>query len=107
MLNERNWAPIPLIIDEVDIDAATRNAVAAAQAGTRVLGSDSDLQTPERMLLDALPAAIARKVQAIVPPEFKIAELEFCFKVEGKLWGSGLAGEVKATLRPREASSDD
>ncbi len=96
--------PLPLLIDETDIDPTTRAAVLAAQRGVRVLGTsrsgESPAGSPERLLLDALPTVIARKLEGILPPGFKIAELEFCFSVEGKLMGSGMKGEVKATLRP-------
>lgn len=96
--------PLPLVIDESDIDPTTRAAVLAAQRGTRVLGAshsaESSAGSPERLLLDALPTVIARKLEGILPPGFKIAELEFCFSVEGKIMGSGMKGEVKATLRP-------
>jgi hypothetical protein len=96
--------PIPVILEEKDIDPAIRTAIIAAQRGTRMLGSpgasSETVLDPERLLLNALPSVIARKIEGILPSGFKIAELEFCFKVEGKLWGSGVAGEVKAVLRP-------
>lgn len=96
--------PLPLVIDEADIDPTTRAAVLAAQRGPGSLATtrsgDQPTDSPERVLLDAMPAVIARRIEGILPPGFKIAELEFCFAVEGKLWGSGIKGEVKATFRP-------
>jgi hypothetical protein len=96
--------PLPLVFDDADIDHKTRAAVLAAQQGVRVLGDSragqSSANSPERLLLDALPALIARKIERILPPDFEIAELEFCFTLEGKLMGSGMKGEVKAKLRP-------
>ena len=97
-------APIPLIIDEGDFDVVARSSIEAAQRGTRVLGGPDaehrEATASERVIFDALPSVISRRVQKVIPKGFRIAELEFCFKLEGKIWGSGVGGEVKVKLSP-------
>jgi hypothetical protein len=100
--------PLPLLIEESDLRPSARNAIQAFQQGVTVLGGEvgATKPTPTRLILDALPDAVTRKIERIVPDGFAISELQFCFKVEGKVFGSGLTGEVKAIFKPREPSSE-
>jgi hypothetical protein len=102
--------PIRLVVTESDFEPVVRSAITADRDGIRVLGGDSDdsegISKAERLVLDALPGAIARRVGAMLPKGFEISELEFCFKLDCKVWGTGVGGEVKAKLRPSGKEAD-
>ncbi len=96
-LNVASVKPITLIVRETDIDSVTRAQLESLTRGVRVLANDDNV----RALCDALPTAIARRVRAIVPQDFVLSEIEMTLSVEGKLWGTGLSGDVKVKLAPK------
>ena len=90
--------PLKLVLRETDVDARVGAQLAANSEGVRVLATDDSIRT----LFDALPTAIARRVQSITPEGFRIVEIELSLSVEGKLWGTGISGDVKVKLAPRD-----
>ena len=93
--------PIRLNITEADLDPS-QVAVKKEVLKTRTLGSEGN-ETAERKILDMLPTIISRRVEQIIPPDFELAELELKFEIEGKIFGTGLSGEVVATLKKKAA----
>jgi hypothetical protein len=90
--------PIRLEINESDVDEAEKNKLKKELLATRTLGEKEQI---DRKILDLLPKVIAERLKQVIPADFEISELEFKFEVEGKLFGSGIGGEVVARLRKR------
>jgi hypothetical protein len=94
--------PLPLDISDSDIDAATHQAIAKAIVATRKLGPNAPVGQQEslhRRVIDLLPTIIAKRVNEIVPSDFSLDSLQIKFSLEGRLFGSGVSGEVVATLK--------
>ena len=86
---------LALRIDDMDCDPALVAQIKATERGARILGPEH-----ERALFDALPSVIAKRVRAITPAGFEIAELELELSLEGKVCGTGISGNVKVRLAP-------
>lgn len=90
-----------IVLDEQDFDPAVRGALQAKQAGNRVLGGDVlGGDEARRRLIDAMPKAIASRLEKIVPANFKIKEIELAIRVKGSPFGMGLEGDIKVKLTP-------
>ncbi len=87
--------PIPLVLREDDVDASVRAAAQSARKKRKILASED-----AAAFFDALPNAIARRLKAVVPKGFELAELEMTFSVKGELFGTGIGGDVKAKFAP-------
>ena len=87
--------PLPLKIDDTDCDPSLVAQIKATERGARILGPEH-----ERALFDALPSVIAKRVRAITPAGFVIAELELELSLDGKICGTGISGNVKVKLAP-------
>jgi hypothetical protein len=89
---------IPLIVMDGDLDAAARGKLAAAQKGDAHLAGDGDAR---RALHDAMPSAIAKRLHAVCPPDFSIAEVTMKMTVKGTPFGVGVEGDVQVTFKPK------
>lgn len=87
--------PLQLEIHENDLTPSERDSIKKEVLSTQTLG---DEESVHRKILDLLPKLIATRVQEIVPPDFELSSLELKFEVQGKLFGSGVGGEVVAKL---------
>ncbi|TDP62596.1 hypothetical protein [Roseateles toxinivorans] len=87
-----------LVLSESDVDAGVRKRVQAATAGSRVLSGED--QDAKQILMDALPTIIAQKIRKIVPKDFEISEVQLKLNVSGKLFGTGVSGDVILKLTP-------
>lgn len=94
--------PIPLPITDNDLDRTQRQSLKSKILSTRTLGAQEDAN---RRILDLLPSLIAERIRGIVPDDFELDELEFKFEIQGKLFGSGVGGEVIAKLKKRSADA--
>lgn len=88
---------VPLIITEQDLPPDARTSLRSAADGVAILGGDDTQQA----IFDALPSVIAKRLKRIVPEGFALAEIEIQFSVAGQLFGSGVAGEVRAKYSPK------
>ena len=88
----------PITITEEDFDPGDRKKLEARANKSRVL--EGEEREVSEMLSEALPKAIARRVDAMKPKNFKVTELQFKLAVSGKVFGSGVAGEVIVKLGP-------
>ena len=86
---------LSLRVEDADCDPALVAQIKATERGARILGPEH-----ERALFDALPSVIAKRVRAITPSGFVIAELELELSLEGKICGNGISGNVKVKLAP-------
>jgi len=86
---------LQLVITDGDLPAGKAQQIRAQAGGTQLLGGES-----ERALFDALPSAIARRVQNIVPKDFVISELELKMTLNGTVCGVGISGDVVVKLAP-------
>jgi hypothetical protein len=89
---------ITITLTEADLDPNDRKKIEARANKSRVL--EGEEREVEEMLSEALPKAIARRVEAMRPKNFKVTELQFKLAVSGKLFGSGVSGEVIVKLGP-------
>ena len=83
--------PTPLIIHESDFPPD----VLARAKGVKVLGEPT---IGSQALFDALPAVIAKRLRAITPPDFEVAEIELSLRVEGTVLGTGISSDVVVRL---------
>ena len=90
-----------LIITEWDLPDDAKSSLSALAADTRMLASSEDAK---KILFDALPTAVARRLKEIVPNGFAIAELEMVLSLDGKIFGVGLGGQVKVKFAPAPGS---
>jgi|GEM_PF-5801706 len=89
--------PLRLIIDIEDLDGRSKGVLKSIQDGERVYGGSEDA---EKVLFDALPAVIAKKLRMIKPPDFVIKEIEIKFAVDIKIGGTGISGDVGVKFAP-------
>jgi hypothetical protein len=87
-----------IVLSENDVDAGIQKRVRAAVAGSRVLSGEE--QDAKQILMDALPAIIAQKIRKIVPQDFQVSEVQLKLNVSGKLFGTGVSGDVILKLTP-------
>ena len=88
---ENSEKPMPLIVTEMDFPPEVR----ARAQGVKVLGEQT---VGTQALFDALPSVIAKRLRAIIPTDFEIAEIELSLRVEGTVFGTGLSSDVKVHL---------
>jgi hypothetical protein len=88
---------IPLILSEADIAVEARTVVKAARKRNRILAAN---ESAAATFFDALPAAVTKRLTAIVPPGFVLKEIEMQFSVKGEIFGTGIGGDVKAKFAP-------
>ncbi|MCL4807079.1 MAG: hypothetical protein KJ062_04695 [Thermoanaerobaculia bacterium] len=69
-------------------------------AAVRTTVLDRETGSPLDALREALPAAVAKKISAMVPDGFQIDQLEFSLNLGGAPFGIGVSGEVRVVLRP-------
>src|SRR5262245_24092066 len=95
---------LELTITDEDFDAKALSTVRAVQKGKKVLGGDSNEERDQiqRALLDALPAAVARRLKRITPPDFVVAEVQMKLSLGGKICGIGVDGDVNVKFAPRK-----
>lgn len=92
---------LTLLLTEKDLTKADAGVLKTLNENDRVMGDD-DADNTAQALCDMLPRTIAKKVEEILPPGFAVSELELCLSVEGRIFGSGVAGDVTVRLTPRE-----
>lgn len=92
-------SPLQLRIDESDLRGIAEQ-VKARQAGHKLLGDDDSAKA----LFDALPGAVAKRVQAITPRGFVVTELSLKLVLNGTVCGVGLSGDVVVKLAPDKAA---
>ncbi|MFZ5479082.1 MAG: hypothetical protein ACOZNI_20095 [Myxococcota bacterium] len=88
-------------ISDADLTPTERAVVQSAHA--RDKGADKALggaAATQRAVFDVLPAVIARRLEAITPPTFVVAEIEVKLSLGGKVGGVGLDGDISVTLKP-------
>jgi hypothetical protein len=85
-----------LVIREADLEAAVIARMKAAARGTTMLDEEDGAAT----LGDGVIRAVIRRVLSLAPNGTKLAEVELGLKLEGKLFGSGISGDVKAKFAP-------
>ena len=98
-LSDQKCDGLQLIIGEQDLDPTVRARVKAALAGQSVLGGEEDAV---RILFDSLPIVLAKRLKAITPADFRVAEIELEISLGGKLFGAELSGHVVVRLAPKE-----
>jgi hypothetical protein len=90
----KSRSELELILTENDLDPIVRGALSTKVKG-RVLGGEST-----QILFDAIPGAIAKKIQSMIPKDFELRELEMHLSLGGKVFGVGLDGDVKVRFGP-------
>ena len=89
-------ARVPLVLSESDLGPTAQGALQSHQEGSRVLGQGD----ARRVLFDALPAAIARRFEKILPDGFELREVEMNVSLEGTVFGFGVSGDVTVKFGP-------
>src|SRR4051812_39093456 len=103
--NLQPLASIP--VSDHDVEDSVRVQILAVQKGYKVLGDDGiGAQGPgadqtQALVVNALPSVIARKLTAMLPHGFVVAEFTLKFTVDGKIFGSGVGGEVEVKFAPK------
>lgn len=95
MNDNRVEEPFVLEITNEDLDPAVI-ARLKAQEETVVLSGDA-----VRALYDAMPRAVAKRIERIVPGNYDLAELTLTFAVKGNLLFGEVGGSVTAKLVPK------
>jgi hypothetical protein len=85
-----------LVIRDADLDDATRAAAKAEKRGSRMLDSEA----ADVVVSDGLIKAVLRRVTSLAPAGLTLSEIEIGLKIEGKILGSGVTGDVKAKFAP-------
>jgi hypothetical protein len=99
-LQENTQDKLPqLFIDEEDLDPVVASKIRAMQRGERVL--DDSKHQVERILFDSLPSAIAKRVKAITPSDFRLSEIQLKFSLTGKIFFGDIGGDVVIKLAPK------
>ncbi len=86
----------PLLLTLDDLQADTRNALAATSTGDRLLGGGETLQA----VYDELPGAIARRLKRITPSDFRVAKVTLKLQLDVNIPGVKVGGTVDVTLEP-------
>jgi hypothetical protein len=93
---------IPLDLGEQDLDPVARGGLKAVSKGKRPMSAEN----ARRIMLDALPRAIVKRIEGLVPEGFELSKVELTFKVDGRPFGIGVGGEVNATFSPKGRRED-
>lgn len=88
-----------LVLSERDFEASDRKKIEALSKKSRILHGEEKPITEE--LMDALPKAIAKRIQGLVPKNFAVSEFQFKLHVSGTVFGAGISGDVIVKLAPR------
>jgi hypothetical protein len=88
-----------LVITEQDLSNEARGTLAAIKRKDRVLGGERP--TEVQTLLDAIPGAIARRLQRITPENFTLAEITIELALDVTIPGFEMGGTVTVTLQPK------
>ena len=75
---------LPLIINEDDFDPETRATLGKISSGKKVL----DPGSKEEVISKALPSAIIRKLQTMVPKGYKLGSIDLELELKGyqRIW---------------------
>lgn len=92
---------LQISLTEADFEGIQRRKLQALTVKSEVLDGDGTNRDLVEALRSALPTAIARKVDSLVPPNFSVSELQFKLNVSGQVFGTGVAGEVLVKLAPK------
>lgn len=87
-----------LVVSEDDLPAGVLSAIEARETNAQMLGSERDTK---RAFWDGVAAAVLKRVRAIGTDDFSVKEVELKFEVDGKLFGTGIGGEVSVTFAPK------
>jgi hypothetical protein len=87
---------LPLVITVSDLDSDLRNALAAKDAGGRLLGGEGTLES----IYEELPSAIARRIKKITPLDFRVAKVTLKMQLDVNIPGVKVGGTVDVTLKP-------
>jgi hypothetical protein len=97
MIDVKVEEKLKLIVTENDFPPAEKAAISSVLKEEQVLGGDD---TVLQQIYDQLPSIVAKRVKKMVPEGFTVGELQFTFSLEGKIFGSGIGGDVAVTLKP-------
>lgn len=91
---------LDLTLNEADFDELDPNLlerVRSVAAGEVILSEEAEAK---QMILQALPSVVAKRLDKMVPPSFRVSQLQFGVSLGGKVGGFGIDGDVKVTLEP-------
>lgn len=94
MEREIHHNALRLVIRDEDLPAENRTALVARQNNTRMLGGDDDTKS----FWDGVTKAILNRLSSVTPAGFRLKEVELNFEIDGKIFGTGVGGNVSVTL---------
>ena len=87
-----------LIVSDQDVDSAEREAVRREVLEQTKMGGD---ETKDRRFYDTVIRIILKRAKEIVPEGFGLDEVELHLDVDGKVFGTGIAGSIVLKLKTR------
>jgi hypothetical protein len=92
-------------IDEQEVsDVMSVEELARIQRGqgeVLVLGG-ADGHENLRIIMDALPRAVAKRLKKMSPPDFHVIQFAIAFELKGTPFGVGVGGKVEVVFGPRK-----
>ena len=89
-------------LSETDFLEVASNVEKKALVGKeRVLQNRVEDRSPESIVEDLLPSALAIHVSNLTPPDFELSEITIDLEVSGKVFGSGISGSLQVKLSKR------